>query len=161
MIKEKYLELQKYIDEHLEIVVCEKQDEPYRDCDIFGETTRPLESVFRKPEESFSQRVFKIIDQKALIDADVYKKAGIDRRLFSRIRSDQAYHPSKMTAIALALALELGLDDALDLFKTAGYTLSDSSQFDIIIKYFIEEDIYDLDLINDALYAYNEKTFYD
>lgn len=103
----------------------------------------------KKP--TFQEKLFSFIDDKELKDSDVYKKAGIDRRLFSKIRCNKKYHPSKGTAIALALALELSKQETNDLLISAGYFLSKSSTFDLIIHYFIEHRIYDLNDLNIAL----------
>ncbi|MDR0850581.1 MAG: hypothetical protein LBN07_03825 [Christensenellaceae bacterium] len=107
-------------------------------------------------EDTFSQKLLSLIDKAGLSDPDVYKRAGIDRKLFSKIRSNKDYKPSKSTAIALALGLKLGLDDTLDLLKSAGFALSSSSKFDLIIKYFIEHKMFDIFQINEALHEFGE-----
>ena len=98
------------------------------------------------------------IDKKKLKDPDVYKKANIDRKLFSKIRSKKDYQPKKITAVALALALELDLDETRDFLGRAGYALSPSSVFDLIIEYFIEQKVYDSYTINLALFDHNQPT---
>ncbi len=102
-------------------------------------------------DESFSESLLRIIDEKGLKDADVYKKAGIDRKLFSTIRSKKDYHPSKKTAVSLCIALNLNLKQTNDLLKKAGMTLSNSNLFDVIIEYFIKNKIYDIYEINSVL----------
>lgn len=92
---------------------------------------------------SFSEKLFELIDQKGLTDAEVYKKAGIDRRLFSKIRCEADYHPSKQTVLALALTLRLELDELNDLMKKAGYVLSDSISEDLIIAHCIDHRVND------------------
>ena len=110
----------------------------------------------RKP--TLNQLLFELIDRSGEKDSDIYKKAGIDRKLFSKIRSNPNYHPSKNTIIALALALQLNPDETEDLLSTGGYSLSDSSISDLIITYFLEKNIYDLFTVNAALDHYNQKT---
>ncbi|MCL2556635.1 MAG: hypothetical protein FWE03_06465 [Firmicutes bacterium] len=120
------------------------------------EVSRSLDDLINERQETFSQSVLKFIDAKGVLDSDIYKKVFIDRRLFSKIRSDSDYKPSKNTAIALAVALELKLDECLDLIGKAGFTLSFSSKFDLIIRYFIENKIYNILEINAALDAFGQ-----
>ena len=87
---------------------------------------------------------------------EVYKRANIDRKLFSKIRSNPAYHPRKNTILALAIALQLSLDEVTDLLCRAEYALSPSSKTDLIVKFFIEKGIYDIFVINEALDQYGE-----
>lgn len=115
---------------------------------------KSLEDVMSHVEEDFRARLFRLIDERKLTDAQVYKKANLDRKLFSKIRCKENYQPKKNTAIALALALELNLDETRDLLSRAGYALSPGSKFDLIIQYFIENQIYDIQTINYVLFDY-------
>lgn len=119
---------------------------------------RNLDELEFERDITFQEAIFKILDQKGLNDVEVYQKANIDRRLFSKIKSDNEYHPSKITAIAFGFAMELNLDEVKDLLLKAGYALSRSSIFELIVTYCIEEKIYDLNEINRILFAFDQRT---
>ena len=110
-----------------------------------------------KEEETFQTKLFKFIDDKNLKDSDVYNKANIDRRLFSKIRSDKDYHPSKETIILFGLALELSETEIEDLLLSASYSLPMNTTYDLIIRFCFKEHIYNIQKVNEFLYDYNCK----
>ncbi|MFA7673525.1 MAG: macro domain-containing protein [Clostridia bacterium] len=112
--------------------------------------------IFNELDEPFGKTLLHLIDVKGKTDVEVYKRANIDRKLFSKIRNSKGYMPSKRTAIALAIALELSLDETNDLLHRAGYTMSHAVKFDVIVEYFITIGKYDVFEINEVLFQYDQ-----
>ena len=121
---------------------------------------RELDAVLAAREETFSHMLLRLIDEKELRDSDVYKRANIDRRLFSKIRGDEDYVPSKKTAISFCLALQLEPAEAESLLAAAGYALSSAARFDLIIRFLIENQEYDVQFANETLDDYGEGSLF-
>lgn len=115
-----------------------------------------LEDVLSQETETFQQMLFRIIDRKGMTDPQVYKKANLDRKLFSKIRSSETYLPKKKTVLALAIALELNMDETMDLLSRAGLALNPGSRFDLIVGYCITHGIYNIFDINTYLFEYDQ-----
>lgn len=122
-------------------------------------TNRNIENLMGQLEETFSQRLLRLIDERGMTDSEAYNKAYVDRRHFSKIRKDVNYSPNKKTVLAFTIALELSIDEAKDLLSCAGYAFSRSSKTDIIVAYFLQNKIYDMFEINEILDAYGQPIF--
>ncbi len=127
-----------------------------RKKEVAKKASRQLSDLINELDDTFSEHLLKLIDQKGKTDVETYKRANLDRKLFSKIRSDQHYQPSKSTALALAIALELNLDETKDLLQRAGFALSHSSRFDLVIEYFITEGVFHIGEINEILFEFNQ-----
>ena len=124
------------------------------DTSLPGLLKKQLDKILTRLEDTFSQRVLKLIKEKGFSDVDIYKKANLNRKIFSKLRKDKNYQPSRNTALALIIALELDEFEVGDLLGRAGFALSNGNKEDVIISFFINNRIYDINLINEALDHY-------
>ena len=163
-----FADIAEYVDDHYVDAHTDSQRERLRRMSVLESRTLSadaaaapmavggLDSLLAHLDAGFSETLLKLIDRSGKKDAEVYKKANVDRKLFSKIRNNPDYKPSKATAIAFAIALELSLPETRDLIARAGYALSPSSKFDVIIEYFIMQRDSDLFKINEALFAFDQ-----
>ncbi len=147
-------------EEDLAEETAEEEEIPEGSFDALYDTSYSSlpEDLFDDLDESFSESLLRLIDERGLLDADVYRRAMIDRRHFSKIRSDRDYRPPKETVLAFAIALKLSLEECEKLLQKAGYALSRSSRFDVIVEYFFVHGIYDLPTIDETLLEFDQKT---
>ena len=115
-----------------------------------------LDELLQQTDAGFSETLLKLIDRTGKKDSEIYKKANVDRKHFSKIRNNPNYKPTKTTALAFAVALELSLEETKEFIGRAGFALTHSSKFDIIVEYFISNGNYDMFEINETLYAFDQ-----
>ena len=163
-----FADIAEYVDDHYVDAHTDSQRERLRRMSVLESRTLSadaaaapmavggLDSLLAHLDAGFSETLLKLIDRSGKKDAEVYKKANVDRKLFSKIRNNPDYKPSKPTAVAFAIALELSLPETRDLIARAGYALSPSSKCDVIIEYFIMQRDYDIFKINEALFAFDQ-----
>jgi hypothetical protein len=160
--KKLWLELQEYIWTHQNEDILEVRESIlYKEAPILQEDSEVLELeefIKNNRRPTLQQVLFEYIDRKGVKDSIIYKKAGMDRKHFSKIRSNADYRPKKTTVVSLAFALELDGEETEDLLGVAGYSLSGSDTYDLVIRFFLEKRIHDLDRVNDALDEMKLKT---
>ena len=163
--KELLLELEDFLQAHEEIfevseswhMIIEERQSLHM-LDILN-AHQEIENYIKKSgKKTFRETLFSFIDQKGAQDVNIYHKAGLDRRHFSKIRSNPEYRPGKNTVIALAFSLKLNTQQCEELLNTAGYTLSRSQKFDLIVRFFLEKPLHDIHIVNGVLVEYKQKT---
>lgn len=147
---------EKYAEENMVIQRQQREDQRRSYTRIFQRKDKSLVHMLHNVDITFSEALLQWIIKKRKTEPEVYKKANMDRKLFSKIKNNKNYHPSKRNAVALAVGLELSLAETKELIGKAGYALTHSSKFDIIIEYFISQGNYDVFEINEVLFAFDQ-----
>ena len=155
----------RYVDVYAISQAIAQQEERLYSARMFDDSPSPstytlaslsLEEAVKQLDEGFSEMLLRKISESGMTDAQCYKRANIDRRLFSKIKNDKHYTPSKSTVIAFALALELPMEELREMLGKAGYSLTRACEFDIIVEYFVTQGIYNVFTINEALFAFDQ-----
>lgn len=154
--RDKIEKLRQYIEKTKAEEMCFAAEVPKRK-ELSASKRASLEERLKNKDESFSEMLLRLIDERGMKDSDCYNKANVSRKVFSKIRCDRSYHPKKETALAFALALELDIEGTQQLLRTAGYSLSHSNIADIIVEYHILNGIFKVSDINEMLYEYDQK----
>ena len=154
--RDKIEKLRQYIEKTKAEEMCFAAEVPKRK-ELSASKRASLEERLKNKDESFSEMLLRLIDERGMKDSDCYNKANVSRKVFSKIRCDRNYHPKKETALDFALALELDIEGTQQLLRTAGYSLSHSNIADIIVEYHILNGIFKVSDINEMLYEYDQK----
>ena len=158
-IKQNYVEPERFILGDMASSSTSKSDSFSKSYSLYDDVSALKKRVKSNINDSWQEALFHIIDTKFLDEVEVYKRGGLTKQTFSKIRSNSDYHPDKDTAIRLCIGLRLNLDETLDLLGKAGYTLSNSIERDLIVKYFIENKEYDIYSIDSVFEELGFKTF--
>lgn len=149
----------------IEDYIQEKYNPPQNETVLLFQTVSPevldkesLDVIIETPVETFQDTLFKMIKDKNLDEVEIYKQGNISRQLFSKIRSEKDYHPTKNTVFALAIGMHLTIDETSELLDVAGYTFTSASKMDLIIQYFMYHNNYNIFAINEVLDKYELET---